>query len=263
MKAYEVTEYPKSRLATFDIGIIANKKHFITGLLEVDVTDARSKIKEGIKSGRDISFISWFLKVLGDTIAENKNAHALNWKRRKQIIFNDADISIIFERRVNGAKVPLVSLIRRTNVKSLEEIYREMRGASGKQIKNEGDYMLSENNTGKEASIFYSLPQKIRLLIWKRLLRNPFVIKRNMGTAIVTNVAGAGKFPGWLIPKSVHNLCVGLGPAVRKPWVIKNDIVIRDILHLTLMFNHDAIDGSPAARFAAKLIKNLEDARGL
>jgi pyruvate/2-oxoglutarate dehydrogenase complex dihydrolipoamide acyltransferase (E2) component len=37
----------------------------------------------------------------------------------------------------------------------------------------------------------------------------------------------------------------------------------RDCLSLTLSFDHDVIDGAPAARFAVRLAKLIESAAGL
>lgn len=78
MDNYDIIEYPKSRVATFDVGKIGNKKHFITGLVEIDVSSARIKISEHIKSGIAISFTSWIIKIIGTTIYENKYIHAID-----------------------------------------------------------------------------------------------------------------------------------------------------------------------------------------
>lgn len=46
----------------------------------------------------------------------------------------------------------------------------------------------------------------------------------------------------------------------KKPWVHENRIEIREILNLTILFDHDGVDGSPAARFTDRLVKNIEGA---
>ena len=79
-----------------------------------------------------------------------------------------------------------------------------------------------------------------------------------MGTAMVTSVGSVGRIPGWVIPKSMHDLCFALGSVIKKPWVVDDRIEIRDILHLTVLFNHDAVDGGPATRFIAQLVKHIE-----
>jgi pyruvate/2-oxoglutarate dehydrogenase complex dihydrolipoamide acyltransferase (E2) component len=37
----------------------------------------------------------------------------------------------------------------------------------------------------------------------------------------------------------------------------------RQILHLTLVFDHDVIDGAPAARFTKRLVELIESGYGL
>jgi pyruvate/2-oxoglutarate dehydrogenase complex dihydrolipoamide acyltransferase (E2) component len=37
--------------------------------------------------------------------------------------------------------------------------------------------------------------------------------------------------------------------------------VSRDILHLTASFDHDIVDGAPAARFTRRLVELLENAQ--
>ena len=263
MTPFDVEEYPKSRLATCDVGVIGRKKHHIIGLLEIDVTDARRRIKEKIRSGCKISFSSWLIKVISTTIAENPYIHAINTHGRKQILFHDVDVSLPIEKEVNGVKVPLAALITSTNTKTIEAIYSEIRNSVQKDIMDEKDYVLKKDRKTPGAKVFFNMPQFVRLLIWKFLLSNPFRRKQNMGTVIITSIGMAGSFPGWIIPKSIHNLAFGIGSIVKKPWVVDHEIQIREILHLTILFDHDVVDGAPAARFTDQLVKNIERSRHL
>ncbi len=260
MNTFEISRFPKSRVATFDVGIIGRKKHHIIALLEIDVTAAREKIKEHIKSGRDIGFTAWLLKVIATTIEAYKYIHSINYKGRKQIIFNDIDISTPIEKEVDGIRVPLATVIRGVNKKSIDEINVEIKQAKNKKVSSEKDYVLSNESEKYGNKLFFNLPQFIRLIIWKCILINPFTKKKNMGTVMLTNIGMTGKFPGWIIPKSIHNLCFGVGTIMKKPWINNNMIDIREIMHLTILFDHDAIDGSPAAKFADALVRNIENA---
>ena len=49
----------------------------------------------------------------------------------------------------------------------------------------------------------------------------------------------------------------------KKPRVVADKIEIRDIMHLTVMLNHDSVDGVPAAFFVKKLAAWLEKAKGV
>jgi pyruvate dehydrogenase E2 component (dihydrolipoamide acetyltransferase) len=65
---------------------------------------------------------------------------------------------------------------------------------------------------------------------------------------------------GWAIPKTPHSTTVAVGAIVRKPVVRDEKIVIRDILHLTIEFNHDTVDGAPGVRFVKYLCNIMADA---
>ena len=78
MKDYIVTDFPKSRIATFDVGKLGSRKHQITGLIEVDVTDARKKIKTQLTQGRSAGFIPWLIKCIAATVAEDPAVQAIN-----------------------------------------------------------------------------------------------------------------------------------------------------------------------------------------
>ena len=54
-----------------------------------------------------------------------------------------------------------------------------------------------------------------------------------------------------------------VGGIGEKPGVVDGHIAIRDYLSLTLSFNHDLIDGTPAARFATRLKDLIESGYGL
>ncbi|NCB72872.1 MAG: dihydrolipoamide acetyltransferase, partial [Clostridia bacterium] len=40
-----------------------------------------------------------------------------------------------------------------------------------------------------------------------------------------------------------------LDSTFRKPVVVDNTVQIREIMHISVNFNHDLVDGAPAARF--------------
>ncbi len=201
--------------------------------------------------------------MISDSISENRLVQAINYGRGKQVIFDDLDISVPIEREVRGMKVPLVGVIRSSDKKSIAEIHCEIEAMKGRNVISEDDYVLSHENSGRLSSLFFGLPQWIRLIVWKILLRTPFSVERNIGTAMVTSVGMTGNFSGWIIPRSIHNLCIGLGSICRKPWVHDGRIEIRNILNLTILVDHDVVDGLPAAKFTLDLVRRIEQASGL
>jgi pyruvate/2-oxoglutarate dehydrogenase complex dihydrolipoamide acyltransferase (E2) component len=79
----------------------------------------------------------------------------------------------------------------------------------------------------------------------------------------MTSVGMFGNGNGWAIPFGVHTLDIALGGIVEKPGVIDGCIEIRDYLCLTISFDHDIIDGAPAARFTTRLSELIAGGFGL
>jgi pyruvate/2-oxoglutarate dehydrogenase complex dihydrolipoamide acyltransferase (E2) component len=72
---------------------------------------------------------------------------------------------------------------------------------------------------------------------------------------------GAGG--GWGFPFQIHSLNVVVGGIVGRPAYDDGELVPREFVDLTLSFDHDVVDGGPAARFTAKLRELVESAEGL
>jgi pyruvate/2-oxoglutarate dehydrogenase complex dihydrolipoamide acyltransferase (E2) component len=82
-----------------------------------------------------------------------------------------------------------------------------------------------------------------------------------MGNAAVTSVGMIGKINGWFIHKSVHPISFGVGSVLKKPVVIENEIQIRELLNMTILVDHDVIDGAPMVRFLDDLTNDIESGK--
>ena len=49
-----------------------------------------------------------------------------------------------------------------------------------------------------------------------------------------------------------------VGGIGRRPWVVGDEVAIRDVLDLTVTIDHNVVDGAPATRFGADLRHRLE-----
>jgi len=261
--AYTAEEFPLSRIATIDIGQAGLKKHHIKALIELDVTEARRLIREKRQQSEKISFNAWLIKCISEAVANQRQLQAIRQGRRKLVLFEDVDISIVIEREIDGQKVPLPYVIRRANEKSIAAIGEEIRSGQHQAIEGEDDYVLGERPNRLAMKMYYWLPGFIRRLVWKRIVGSPFLTKANMGTVMVTSVGMVGRINGWVIPVSVHPLCFAVGSIIKKPGVVKDRVEIREYLHVTVLVDHDVIDGAPAVRALSKLVRMVESGYGL
>ena len=263
-QAYEIP-YPSSRQLTFDLGKIGLAKHHVRALLEVDVTEARRIVRQSRQSGRRLSFTAWLVKVVADCVALHPPVAGINEpKRNKVLVFKDVDISTMVEKEVQGSRVPLPYVIRRANQKTLFEIQEEIEAAKSQAVEGEGNYVLGDPYSTAGMKLFLRLPQWLRLILMRLLvLNNPQRVKDMMGTVMITTAGMIGHTRGWIVPFSMHPLCLALGSLNEQAAVYRGEIQKREILHLTILIDHDAIDGVPAARFVDDLVKKLQSGFGL
>ena len=258
-------DYPSSRRFTFDVGKIGREKHHVRALLEVDVTDAREKIKLNRRSGNRLSFLAWLIKTIADCVALHPPINGINRpKANKVIVFSDVDVSLVIEVEVNGTKVPLPYIITRADQKTVYQIFAEIDSAKAQTIKDEGDFVLGKRRSPLLMRLFIKLPQWIRVMFMRKFFFNsPQRLKDMMGTVMVTTAGMAGHARGWILPYSIHPLSLAFGSLNEKPVVCHGEIQIRQFLHLTVSVDHDVIDGVPAAKFVDDLVSKLEKAYGL
>jgi len=271
--AYEEQPYSISRKVGVDFVSIGKTRHHIPILFEVDVSTARSAIQNRKEvTGEGVSFTGWVIKCLAQAASEHKRVHAIRQGRSKLIIFDDVDISIAVQRQVTGSELPqtlpMPYVIRKTNEKSLEQIHAEIRAAQVQPLA-EGEQTITEERTAYPPwmlHIFFALPRFIRNIFWDRLVNDPFYAKKTMGTVVVTSVGMFGKVGignSWGISTGLHPLVVVIGGIARKPGVIDDRIEIREILSMTVLFDHDVIDGAPVAIFLQRLRDLMESGYGL
>ena len=99
----------------------------------------------------------------------------------------------------------------------------------------------------------------MRRSVWKILLGNPKLAFRKMGNVVITSVGMMGKLNGWFIHRSVHPISFGIGSVLKKPVVIHDEIKIREILNMTILVDHDLIDGASMVRFLNDLTREIEN----
>ncbi len=95
------------------------------------------------------------------------------------------------------------------------------------------------------------LAKSLVLFLSRRILGNHKGVRRISGTVFVTSVSMFSNIPGYAVPYAggPNAVSFALGSTIRKPAVMNNAVEIREIVHISVSFNHDPADGAPAARF--------------
>lgn len=252
---YEVQPYPRTRLLMVDGGRLGRQKHLVHGLVEFDITPARAALRQHkTQTGEALSFSAFFLACLGQAIDADRQMHAYRDWRNRLIIFDDVDVNMLFEVEVDGQKTIRPHILRGVNHRSIREIHEEIR-AFQKQHQSSQESKFIDG--------FVRLPGFVRRLFLRSLFSNPQRLKEYYGTVLVTSLGMFGSGSGWGIPVSNHTLQLTLGGICEKPGVVNHQVEVRQYMSVTISFDHDIIDGAPAARFIQRLKKLIEGADSL
>ncbi len=249
---FQTRPFPRSRGLVVDAGEWSRRKHIIHVLAEFDVTLARQRIRErAARTGEKLSFTAFIAACVGRTVAVDRMWHAYR-KGRRLILFDDVDIGTLVEHEVEGAKLATFHVIRRANERSVQEIHDEIRRAQSEVV---------EKMPGAPWwKVYLAMPGFVRRLLHAWLDRSPQTRKRLGGTVVLTAIGMFGKGAGWGIPIASSTLNLTVGGIETKPWIVDGHVEPRELLSITVSFDHDIIDGAPAARFVSTLREMVEDA---
>ncbi len=254
---YQVVPYPKMQRLEAVADRSVQRKPMIHGLIEVDVTRARTFLRDHkANTGESLSFTAFLIACLAKAVDEHKAVQAYRKGSKHLILFDDVDVYTPIERDVAGQKQIMPHIIRAANRKTFREIHQEIRAAQVQDV--------AKAVEGFEAIHWpwLLLFPAFLLMIWMTE-RYPQMRKKYRGTVGITAVGMFGKGAGWGIPLPSHSLWMTVGGIGEKPGVVDGHIAIRDYLSLTISFDHDMIDGAPAARFTERLKDLIESGYGL
>ena len=253
----------RSAAIVLDFIDLSSWKHRMYGLLEVDVTVARQFIAAyKARTGERLSFTGYLTFCLARAVDEDKSVQAYLKNRKQLVLFDDVDVGLMIERQFGETRAPVGYVIRRANHKTFMEIHREIRAVqTAPDPPSEG--------APAWLPLLRLLPgpllQLVNALVRMAIRRDPAGMWVAMaGTVGVTAVGMFGNGGGWgLAAPAGHTLCLYVGGIARKPACVQDRIEPREILNLTVAFDHDVVDGAPAARFVGRLVELIERGYGL
>ena len=259
---YHTVDLPAGRriwLNTLDLSWPA---HSMYGLLEVDVTVARKFIAEHkARTGEALSFAGFLTFCLARAVDEDKTIQAYRKGDGKLVLFDDVNVGLMVERKVGEKRALMGHIIRAANRKTCREIHDEIRKVQSEPVPP-GRGMASWYRSAM--LLPWPLSRLVIALLRLNSRRDPTVAVSMGGTVALTSVGmfGGGK-SGWGLSPTLHPLGLVVGGIAWKPAVIEGRVEPREILNLTVTFDHDIVDGAPATRFVRRLVELIESGYGL
>jgi pyruvate/2-oxoglutarate dehydrogenase complex dihydrolipoamide acyltransferase (E2) component len=253
---YAIENFPAARRLIVEAGRMGSRRSLIHGLLEIDVTRARTALRDHkARTGEALSFTAFVVACFAQAIEADKRVQAKQDWRGRLIIFDEVDVVTLIEAERGGVAIP--HIIRAANHKSFRQIHDEIRAVQTRPAR-------SAQRSSTLMRLAPHVPSIFRRLFYRLLMKSPLRLKQYSGTCLVTSVGMFGQGSGWgfgFLP--FHTLGLTVGGIAQKPGVIKGHIEVREYLDLTITFDHDIVDGAPAARFAQRLKEVLESGYGV
>ena len=266
---FEVRPVSFRRSLVVDAGYLAHHRHVIHGFVEVDVTRGHNLLRdmaERCQSTKKRSLTAFLVASYARAIAADPSVQALKAPRGRVVVFRDVDVVTMIEPSAGAVAIP--HIIRCANLKSVVEITNEIRAIQSNPT--------ASHQQGGAVDVAARMPRWTRMLAYRWFRASPHRFKEIQGTAMLTSVgmfgrggaggasssSGRGGFAiGFL---TVHTIGMTVGGIARRPVLAEDgSIENREFLSLTLSFDHDLVDGAPAARFTSRLVDILESATAL
>ncbi len=260
--SYQVVDLSPGRRLMINMLDLSGPAHNMYGLLEVDVTVARQVIEEHkARTGETLSFTGFLTLCLACAVSEHKEVQAYLKGRKQLVLFEDVDVGMMIEGKIGDKRALMGHVIRGANRKTYRQIHDEIRSVQSTPVPpNRG--LPSWFRTAM--LLPWPLSWLFKAFIRMAERRDPTFGTSMGGTVSITAVGMFGEgHGGWGIYPVTGTLGLVVGSIAQKPAVVEGQIEPREILHLTVTFDHDVIDGAPAARFTRRLVELMESGYGL
>jgi len=259
---YHVVDLSPERRVMINMLNLEGPKHFMYGLLEVDVTAVRQFITDyKTQTGETLSFTGFLTLCLARAVAEDKTVQAYPKGHKQLVLFEDVNVGLMIERQIGEKRTLMGYVVQGANSKTYLRIHQEIRSVQATPVQ-------PDRGMPTWFRLAISLPWPFSRLfntVFRTAVRhNPTTSVAMAGTVGITSVGMfGGGHSGWGIASTIHSLDLVVGSINWKPVMVNGRIEPREILNLTVVFDHDVIDGAPATRFVRRLVELIESGYGL
>lgn len=259
---HHVVDLAPGRRAWLNTLDISWPAHSIYGLLEVDVTLVRRFIAaHKARTGETLSFTGYLTSCLARAVAEDKSVQSYLKGSRQLVTFDDVDVGLMVEGQIGEKRALMGYVLRAANSKTFLAIHEEIRAVQSAPVP------ANRGMPGWYRRVMvlpWPLSNVAKGVIKAAVRRDPTIAVAMGGTVGITSVGlfGGGR-GGWGLTPTTQSLSLVIGGISWKPVIIDGRVEPRELLSLTVMFNHDIIDGGPATRFTRRLVELVECGYGL
>lgn len=255
---YEVRRIPLRQLLTIDGLDAVSPGHRTIGLVEFDVTEALVRIERARADGRRLTLVSYLVSCIGTALAEHPALNSVKTGRRLYR-FADVDVNLAVEMPTPHGEYPHQITIRRVQDKDPEAVYAEIEAARERYGQGRGA-SVEDRRLERSMRVLAHLPRAVRIGVLRAVTRSATRVKAWSGTTFVTSVTKFAGSGGFVIPFAAGPVAVSFAlGGISERSLCRDEIhETRSLLAVTVIVNHDLVDGGPAARFVRRLQELVE-----
>ncbi|CAM5575364.1 2-oxo acid dehydrogenase subunit E2 [Streptomyces aurantiogriseus] len=250
----DIEPFPSSRRLVVAAERAGRRMAPMHSLIELDVTTARNLLAV---ADRPVSFTAFVVASVARSAAAHPDTHAYrNW-RGSLVRHQHVDVTTLVEVETGQGPFALPHVLRDADARDVRDLTAELRAVKADH---------SVTGTGRMLDRFGPAMTRVPGLVpaMYAVLARSVRLRQLTGTVAVTAVGMFGAGGGFgIAPPTLMPLQVVIGGMTRRPRVVDGRIEARDVLDLTITFDHNVIDGAPAARFVADLRRLIEHAEPL
>lgn len=237
-----------------DTGAVAARRHAVPAWFSVDVTDVLPHL--GRRHG--VSVTAYVASVLASAVAAHPQLQAVRDLRGRLVIARQVDVNLSVEVDLDGESFPMNHVLRDAASRAPAALHREMH-----RVRSQPD--TSATARLRDLARWYvRLPGPLRRAMVGLLHRLPTLQQRLIGTVGLTSIGMHGRGNAVGLPFLVHTLDVLVGGVEERPGIAPDGgLQPRQHLWMSLVVDHDVVDGAPVARFVASFRDLLESGGAL
>jgi pyruvate/2-oxoglutarate dehydrogenase complex dihydrolipoamide acyltransferase (E2) component len=250
-----VTRDSPARRIVVDAGAAAARRHAIPAWFAADVTDVLPRL------GRDagVSVSAYVASTLAHAVAAHPRLHAIRDPRGRVVTFDSVDVNMTVEITLDGQSFPMNHVLRGADTRSAADVHREIHEVKADPGRSETLRMSG----GTQWYLRVPAPVRQRVMMGT-LHRLPSLQRRLIGTVGLTSVGMHGSGSGLGVPFLLHTLDVLVGGLEDRPgFAPDGQVVPRQYLWVSMVVDHDVVDGVPLARFIVAFRDGLESGAAL
>jgi len=250
-----IERFAPRRRGTVDYMRMAGRRSVVHGLVEVDVTEPRRRLRSiEAETGERRSFTAFLAFCLARAIEDHPDVNAYRDWRGRVHVFDDVDVNVLVEATVDGERIGVPHVLRAADRRSVRSLHDEIRAAQASP---------DPTSLSRWGRLALRLPGFVRRQVWRLPQLFPRRWKALAGTVAITSVGMFGSGGGWAVSPTNYTVQLTVGGISERPLIVDGEIEPREVLDLTVTFDHDVVDGAAAARFVRRLVERIEDADGL